>query len=369
MHSGSKIMSRETTDDVHGVRVQREASLYRAAVSRFGLIQQPFMSFLLLLHLLPHLQQLTIGNLSPADRCTDTIGAISHAELTAGLQSLREFTSVQQGISSATFCKLLTLPRIRSIVVSLSKPYEHEDNPDDADSSMYPSDISTCDSETIFPSDISSCSSDVSYHRARSPWSATHFLAVASGTSTVTALRIRHTALASGALEHILTIPRALERFRYDCSYRSPDVDLTAIGRALLPLRSTLQALWLGCGHHPVLDATHTIGTLCGWPELYTVRVSLVLLLGGARRPGGLRLENLLPAGLRVLQVLPDKEWSLEAAVDVVVRLLRMKRVVLPMLESVAVLREVPKREEMWNMLVAACEDAGVELVPDILMD
>lgn len=99
---------------------------------------------------------------------------------------------------------------------------------------------------------------------------------------------------------------------------------------------------------------------------MHTVTCLLVVLLGGASR-SDLRLEDLLPPGLRVLEILPDKEWSIKAAVRVALGVLRRKRVVLPRLERIVVLRELVKNDKLWDALVAGCEDAGVELVDDWL--
>lgn len=345
---------------------------HTAAIFAFGQDQElRCQAFLQLLHLFSRLQQLNIGTLLIADRCTDILGKVSQTKLPAGLQSLRDFSSHKQGVTAATFCTLLQLPHIRKIVVSLINEHGNEDaewNVDDDDDDNDQSSTNASDTSSRF-SDGSSYYSDSFDHPDRSPWSVKHFLPVSSGTSTVTNLRLRHTALTIASLEHLLTIPRALEHFRYECSYRNAGFNLAEIGRALLLLRDTLQFLWLGCGYHRALDPNLTIGTLRNWPKLHTLRCSLVLLLGGADRAGAVELDYLLPEGLRVFEILADREWSLKVAVERVIRLLSRKHEVLPRLKSLAVLREVPKTAYMWEMLLECCENAGVELVEDHVME
>lgn len=66
-----------------------------------------------------------------------------------------------------------------------------------------------------------------------------------------------------------------------------------------------------------------------------------------------------------MFESLRDKECSLNVAVEIVVRLLRRKHVVLAGLTT----EEVPNSEEMWDMLQAVWEVPGVKLVQDLSID
>lgn len=308
-----------------------------ATIQRFGLdAHSPFLSFQLLLHLLPRLQYHYIGCLSRSPSYSKLLDAIPAGKLPAGLQSLREFSSYSQVASSTAFCTLLKLPCIDTIMVGLMPPQMGDSD-----------DTATDDSDTNYPRDPH--------------WSPADFLSVASGESSVTTLHFWTTLLCSAALAHILTTPRALETFAYDCSYDNQGFDLPGIGRALLPLQSSLQTLWLSCGHYNGREPTSTIGTLREWPNLRAVGCSLVALLGSRRRQDGLRLENVLPARLQVFEILRDKSWSVESTVEIVRGLLGRKYVVLPGLKCLAVLRVIKKSDEISESLQLACHAVGVE--------
>lgn len=62
----------ELKDDLDGLRAESDIALLAAAVSDFGLDEEsPYMPFMLMLHLLPCLQRLNIGDLDRDDRCTE----------------------------------------------------------------------------------------------------------------------------------------------------------------------------------------------------------------------------------------------------------------------------------------------------------
>lgn len=68
---------------------------------------------------------------------------------------------------------------------------------------------------------------------------------------------------------------------------------------------------------------------------------------------------DVLPVGLRELEILDDRCWTMEQAVHQVVVLLQGKEGVVPRLEVVAVYRRYDEGKEM---LMAAAEAAGVRV-------
>lgn len=309
-----------------------EIALFKAAASRLG-ITQPVVSgggqAVLLLHLLPRLQILEVDPPETPDAFStfmDMQRDVLHTQmLPLGLQSLREyFCCWTGGVSPRTLLALLKLPCIRTIIVRFS-------NEPDFLSAMVDPDI----------------------------------------TSTVTNLRLLNSIVSSSSLACILKIPRALEQFAFFVR----GFDLLSFGNALEPLRNTLQSLTLDfqcvCSRNYMAAAdeisTYPIGSLREWPVLYTVRCSMVALLGmGPQGDPPRLLEYVLPATIRELEILSDQYWPPEEVVDHVVLLLERKEVMVPKLQKVVVLNNW-NRDPERQRLKDACEAVDVELVDTCL--
>lgn len=304
-----------------------ETALFAAAASRLG-IAQPIVSAgaqaVLLLHLLPRLQVLDVDPPETLDAFSifmDAQHEVQHTQkLPLGLQSLREyFCCWTSGVSPRTLLTVLKLPCIRTIIVQFSD-------------------------EVDFPSAMAGL--DI--------------------TSTVTNLRLLNSVVSTSSLAYILKIPRALEQFTFCVR----GFDLLSFGNALEPLRNTLQSLTLDfqcvCSrNYRVTDeiSTYPIGSLREWPVLYTLRCSMVALLGMGPRGGLPRLlEHVLPAGIRELEILSDQHWPPEEVVDHVVLLLERKEAVAAKLQKVVVLTDWRGNPE-HQKLKDACEAVKVELV------
>lgn len=303
----------------------RDNERLTAAASRFGLDAEFTLTpFLLLLHLLPNLMSLTITFPPGEFRFMEELQSIPVSKLPVGLRSLRHFTSRQQGVSPSILCTLLQLPLISTINVHIFEAPNKD--PD----------------ENSFPVD-------------NLWWTADEFLSVASGTSTVTTLKLDCNSLCADALSHILSIPRALQILSYESD--PPFRVSLALSHALIPHQNSLRELTLEC------DVESNIGSLHHWPKLYSVTCSLKTLLGGPASSVG--LEDILPRGIKMLDILYDDKWSKREAVDLVLRLLSRKKAMMPRLKTIGVRRDDEKEVKDWNRLELACLEAGVELLDD----
>lgn len=195
----------------------------------------------------------------------------------------------------------------------------------------------------------------------RLPTNATAGDAAEPGSSSVTRLTIHSGSPAIQPLRFILAIPRALTHFVYHPTGIYDNFDFASFGLALLPLQHSLTSLDLdfravdpeGLSHQPPT----TIGSLRGWVALRSVTCTLQLLLGGNWRG----LVEVLPAGIRELEILDDLEPRYEVAVKVVMDLLAVKEVV-PALERVGVYADRMESESVRMMLEMACGAVGVVL-------
>lgn len=187
------------------------------------------------------------------------------------------------------------------------------------------------------------------------------------GFSTLTCLRVSVPTITPFALGILLRAPVALRRL----SYVAVDYGVFAmadLAACLAAVRGSLEFLHLDLIRTYVAVSAREggvpEGSFAEWPALHTLRCSMRELLG---YPGdgnaGVELAQVLPRGLRRLEVAMDQYWLYASAVDRLVVLLRAKREVVPLLECVAMglwgAGDGPDRER----LRAACEEAGVELV------
>lgn len=191
----------------------------------------------------------------------------------------------------------------------------------------------------------------------------------AAGTSPITHLRFSHATFSAWALRFVLPVPIALTHFSYSAVLRYT-FNLPNFMRALAPLRLSLQYLYLDfCGlgltssdGEEVFRLPYDEGSLREWPVLRTVRCSLVPLLGKVKLDGSPRLMDVLPPGLRELEILQDWQWGVPEVADQVVEMLAQKQWAVPRLEKVAVVMEWGGTQRSVDRLTAACEAAGVSL-------
>lgn len=219
------------------------------------------------------------------------------------LQSLREFYSPPEhsghGISHKTLLMLLLLPCIRVI----SAPIMDENK--DA---------------------IASCPMD--------PLAAS---------STVTKLRLADRVKSPTYLSLVLTVPNALTHFSYSTVRFRSGFDLDGFWAALRPLRVSVVNLQLdlklAAVHRPTEGplGNGDMWPLREWSALRKLSCSLVAVMGQYSPGTGPSLVDVLPLGIRELEVTRDRNWVPEAVVEQIVQLLRGKSVVVPGLERVAV--------------------------------
>lgn len=317
----------------------RDHGLFIAAVSRFGLHDRLLSSELLVmlvLHLLPHLQFL---HLLPPGNSTwfyrkfiEPHYSLWPSAITpVALQSLREFKSDRPTLlGPKALLVLLRLPRIRTVTAAVCGDIELQ----------LPKTYAVAGANTAI--------------------------------STVTALTLPFARMPLTSFSRILQIPVALTYFSYRTLQTDGDAfDLQIFWLALRPLRGSLQTLVLNFA--PLVrtrtdedSATTTeMHSLREWHALRNLSCSLLPLLGrGPREPALWHLADVLPAGIRNLEVLRDRYWSTVEAVHEIVVLLEQKEVVVPRLESVVV-DQSSLVCELEEQLEAACTAAGVLSIGD----
>lgn len=318
----------DADDNETAIQCPKNLILFTAAASNLGLTQSLASEagqLVLLLHLVRHLQVLTLTSL---DNNTDVFSqlivthdtSLGPRTLPLPLRNLREFKCTKGGVNAESLLTLLQLPCIRKVDVHLTD-------------------------DTNMPLDL---------------------IEAAAGTSPVTTLRFAPADIPPPLLERILKIPTALSHFSY--TTRSNTVlPLSRFGQTLQPLRQTLQHLEIDLSgvtqpanmqHNPSLFLP---GSFWDWPALQTVTCALWTLLGRQVVSDGLRLADVLPVGIRELDIRGDRFWTLEQEVGRLVELLGVKDVAMPGLVKLAVGLKGSLRSK--ETLRVACEAAGVELV------
>lgn len=147
---------------------------------------------------------------------------------------------------------------------------------------------------------------------------------------------------------------------------------LPAFMKTIAILRSTLRNLKLDfAGEPPFEDEEFELpfpeGSLRDWPVLQVLRCSLVPLLGRGVTEESARLVDVLPPGLRELEVLRDWRWGEDEAVRQVVEVLGKKKDAVPGLVKVAVFGAGGSGGEGGvQELVRACDRAGVCFVQEL---
>lgn len=286
--------------------------------------------FMLLLDLLPGLQTLHLTSPKNGSYVGQLHLNLPAGPLPLGLQSIREIICrpalTSRVASITTLLQLMALPRIRYISIPSLAP----------------------------------CTRSITALKS------------AAGTSHVTRLRVSHGEIPSWWLASILRVPIALTHFSYSAASHG-DFNLPSFMTALEPLKKSMRVLHLDFGK---VDSTtsdegqgfplpYNEGSLREWSVLTTLSCSLAPLLGKGQMDGSPRLADVLPMGLRELEILLDSYWLVAEAVNHVVELLERKESVVPRLERVAVEMEDWMSKRVVEKLVVACEPAGVSLVDE----
>lgn len=197
-------------------------------------------------------------------------------------------------------------------------------------------------------------------------------LTAATGTSRITHLCFSRAVVSPSVLRFVLRVPIALTHFSYTAASRC-SFSLPRFMRALAPLRASLVHLHLDfCGTSlarsdggDVFRLPYADGSLREWAVLQTLRCSLVPLLGRMRFVASPRLVDVLPPGLKQLQVLPDWKWGVQDVVQEVGEVLARKKELVPCLEKVAVVMECGGTRRAVDTVMAACDAAGVGFVEE----
>lgn len=169
------------------------------------------------------------------------------------------------------------------------------------------------------------------------------------------------------ALSLLLQIPIARTHFSFT-AVTGCGVNIEFFIAALKPLRVSLRSLHLdfrGLDLNYGVDDEEEFddeGSLRGWPVLQTLSCSLMTLL---HMYSSSRLLNLLPVGLRELEVLqPSCYWVAEEVVHIE-QVLRQKEWAVPRLEKLSLVPGWGGSERLVSQLAVACEAAGVSLVEE----
>lgn len=88
-----------------------------------------------------------------------------------------------------------------------------------------------------------------------------------------------------------------------------------------------------------------------------------MLLLGRGLRADTPSLADVLPAGLRELEILRDRYWTVAEEVDQVVELLARKEAMVPVLEKLGMQMTTGRVMRSQDTLRGACVGAAVALV------
>lgn len=304
--------------DSDATQFPADMALFAAAAARFQIphsVLSPGTQVVLLLHLLPHLQVLALG--SPyACKIVPTFLQTTHTPFLHQLREFRQHPSPNAAfIRIATIHALLRLPRLRTIDVRTW--YE--------------------------PINASPTSAEA---------------ATAPGTSPITSLRLWLSCLPPATLQEILILPSALTHFSFSPEEWAGEFDISLC--SLAPLRATLTHLdvdlsGIARNRSPGDFPNRTIGNFRDWPVLHTVRCSLMGLLGQGRRAVPVRLAEVLPIGLKDLELLQDVYWVGRDAIAQVVGMLEEKEAMLPLLERLVISAGQPR-----DLLKKVCRAADV---------
>lgn len=315
----------------------RDKELLAPAAARFGL--RPFLNtqgsqFVLLIHLLPRLRILYITPPVPRSSFTEFIdrGPTTPNSLRP-LQLLHEFRTdrnkTRDGVTQKTLMALLALPCIRLIDVGI----------------------------------------------ARSESFASLPLAPPGASSTVTHLRIRDANAAPAYLGPVLTATAQLTHFSYTMECHRNSFTLAEFWQYLRPVAATIVNLHLELRLRVLSGQERSRGVSQGeamwsfeqWTALRTLKCTAAAVVGWETGRAVGRLAQVLPRGLRELEVREDENCSYVVLVDEVVEVLARKGDVVRCLQRVAV-RPTSGLHDFVSLerLRGACEVAGVVVVTEL---
>lgn len=187
--------------------------------------------------------------------------------------------------------------------------------------------------------------------------------------SSVTELDLDDCFMSATTLNKLLQVPRALTHLSFrDTGDFLGGSDSTLPCTAMSQVRETLQYLSLRISDRNIYDnreddvpedeRPHSIGSLHDWPQLRTVKTSLLPLILQPKS----RLGNALPAVIRELTLNGSQYWSCMQTVDEVIDVLNHKELYGVSDLSVINIKKwmVFGRRTYW--LADACDAAGVQL-------
>lgn len=305
-----------------------DSALFTSAARRLELpysMQRSDHQFQLLLHLLPNLKAIDITR-DEADQFDQFVGNyVLHDRtrpLPVGFRSLRHVHfswGMRVGLTPQMLMNLFRLPSIRTISVHI---------------------------QSLFI-----------------PALCTTF------SSPVTQLTLRSGSISILSLADILRIPRALTHLSLvDWDLAGSIFHGPTLGRVLQCVSSTLKHLQLSACDYmdmgpPLLDdwQPNTIGSLRYWPVLTTLRCSLTPLLGQGPETATARLVDVLPLGIRALEIEADQHWSCAAAWHQIADLVDQKDIC--ELENLAVITVGIKLAGEAGLFTVRFSAAGVRLM------
>lgn len=196
----------------------------------------------------------------------------------------------------------------------------------------------------------------------------------AAASSAVTHMRFSWPNMSHSVLSQVLLVPIALTHFSYT-ALTGRGFDIQSFVAAITPLRVSLRSLHFDFSDVALMTGYDDDGdddeefqkphyevSLRDWPLLQTLSCSLMPLLQLYDSP---RLMNLLPVGLRELEVLRSSDWLIDEEAEHILEMLGQKQWAVPRLEKLVVDPKWRGGEDVRHTLKVACETAGVRFVEE----
>lgn len=257
---------------------------------------------LLLLHLVPDLRELSLGDTPLLSRLLESTLQIPISR--HPFQSLVKFSCAEYSQSSCVtltvLLALLRLPSLREFTADMEGPGFHTH------------DASVLDGVIAFA------------HQ-----------------SALTHLSLHYGNMTTSLLEHVLRMPRALKHLSYCDDHEQYEhvAAPTLLQTALRAVKPTLRSLNVGRVLALQLGTpdAQSVGVLSDWPALTRIMCSLPALVGTAKSSSA-RLVDVLPMGIRVLDLRRKDQrrsrlkfcerWTVEEMADQLVEVLNSRAVV-----------------------------------------